>query len=608
MVYDTFQYVSIEATLRSLMQNKAYVELLLQNNSQGGGDVMREYQHGNKYQSALHDLSKLTISIQLFYDGMGTANPLRGQSSLCNVGVFYFTVKNLPTSYSSCHANVHLLALCYSHDLRVYGYDAVLDKFVSEIEHLRVHGFEGTFALIGTQRVYVELAQVVCDNLALNGLFGFIECFAVDYFCTICLATQSEIQTCFHESEFQRRTVSLYDADVENINAGRLTAGRSHSHGVKKYCALNKIGGFHITENYALDPMHVLLEGVIPVELSCVLYQLTIVKKFFTLAYLNSCFISFFSKNFVDRKNKPPELSSVDVGTLSPSMKAMQMWTLLRYLPAVMGHKVPMDDEHWTFMLHLLELVDIVFAPAFTKAMVKYLEQHITDHLSTFVQLFGESVRLKPKHHLLVHLPSIVMHSGPVIGMSCLRYELKNSFFKRSADVMCNFTNVCKTLAYRHQYCALYATLSGHHCRNFVTPGKTHSLRVCDTPFCESLCDVVQCEGTDAVLMTTSLHRSGLRYKAGCYFVVGLHDLMLVFGKAICFVTNEQDQWYLVAEAVDTMDYDSHTHSYVVAVCTPVRYMTIPINDVRDPHALFGHEVVFGNLRACLITMRSHVM
>ena len=395
--------------------------------------------------------------------------------------------------------------------------------------------------------------------------------------------------TCFHESEFQRRTISLYNDDVQNVNAGRLAAGHSHSHGVKKYCALKRIEGCHVTENYALDPMHVLLEGVIPVELSCILYQLITVKKFFTLAYFNSCFISFFSKNFVDRKNKPAELSSVEIGNLAPSMKAMQMWTLMRYLPVVMGHKVPMDDEHWAFLLHLLELADIMFPPAFTKAMVKYLEQHITDHLAAFVQLFGESVRLKPKHHLLVHFPSIVMQSGPLIGMSCLRYELKNSFFKRSANVMCNFVYVCKTLAYRHQYSALYAPLSGQHCRNFVTPGKTHSLRVCDTPFCDSLCGVIQCEGTDAVVMTTSLHRSGLQYKAGCYFALDVHDLMFVFGKAVCFVSVAQDQWYLVAEAADTVDYDTHTHSYVVVLHNPVRYVTIPVNDLRDPHALFGY-------------------
>jgi hypothetical protein len=58
--------------------------------------------------------------------------------------------------------------------------------------------------------------------------------------------------------------------------------------------------------------------------------------------------IEFFCKNFVDKKNKPPEVNSIDIAStcISPSVKAMQMWTLVRYLPLIVGHKVPHDNEH----------------------------------------------------------------------------------------------------------------------------------------------------------------------------------------------------------------------------------------------------------------------
>jgi hypothetical protein len=62
--------------------------------------------------SLLADKSKFTIVLQLFYDGMGTTNPLRGQSALCNVGAFDYTVKNLLTVFNSCFANVNLLTQC----------------------------------------------------------------------------------------------------------------------------------------------------------------------------------------------------------------------------------------------------------------------------------------------------------------------------------------------------------------------------------------------------------------------------------------------------------------------------------------------------------------
>ena len=136
LVYDTFEYVSVESTLRSLLQNRNYVELLLADHCMPG--MLVDFQDGLRYKnhSLFSDKSKFSIVLQLFYDGMGTTNPLRGQSSMYNVGVFYYVVKNLPNVYNSCFANVHLLCLAYSVDIKVYGFDRILGKFVDKMKHL----------------------------------------------------------------------------------------------------------------------------------------------------------------------------------------------------------------------------------------------------------------------------------------------------------------------------------------------------------------------------------------------------------------------------------------------------------------------------------------
>ena len=174
--------MSVEATLRSLLANEKYVELLLKD--QYHPDFIEDFRDCNRY--AVHpltvDTSKFTIALQLFYDGMGTTNPLRGQSSLCSVGVFYYTVKNLPTVFNSCFANVNLLALGYYHDVKVYGFEAILEKFVSEIKNLSSRWFNGNFPIIGSRQIYVTMFQVAGDNLALNGILGFIESFSCDFF------------------------------------------------------------------------------------------------------------------------------------------------------------------------------------------------------------------------------------------------------------------------------------------------------------------------------------------------------------------------------------------------------------------------------------------
>ena len=66
-------------------------------------------------------------------------------------------------------------------------------------------------------------------------------------------------------------------------------------------------------------------------------------------------------------------------------MKAVQCWALLKYLPVILGDVVPVDNKHWLFLLHLSELVDLLFAPVVTAGMVAYLREFIADHCNQYV-------------------------------------------------------------------------------------------------------------------------------------------------------------------------------------------------------------------------------
>lgn len=61
------------------------------------------------------------------------------------------------------------------------------------------------------------------------------------------------------------------------------------------------------------------------------------------------------------------------------------MWTLGRFLPLVIGHLVPEDDEHWENVLCLL---DIVFACLVGAAAWGELEALISDHDSPSIQFY----------------------------------------------------------------------------------------------------------------------------------------------------------------------------------------------------------------------------
>ena len=224
-VYDTFQYVSVKDTLLVLLKSEEYVRGLLKTQmTPSSSEVISHSTHGEllKNRLALSNPANLTIFLQLFYDGMGTTNPLRGQGTMSSVGVFYYVVKNLPDSWNTCFSNVHLLALCYSHNLKVHGFSPILDNFCQELNELSTNGFHGVFPVIGNATVCVELLQVASDNLALNSMLGFIESFSGDYFCTLCYATRDSIQVGFVEECFQTRSRCEYDKDVVNAYTLRL--------------------------------------------------------------------------------------------------------------------------------------------------------------------------------------------------------------------------------------------------------------------------------------------------------------------------------------------------------------------------------------------------
>jgi hypothetical protein len=63
------------------------------------------------------------------------------------LGVSYFIVKNVPNIINSSFANVHLVALCYSPDLKTYDFSAVLRKFVEEMKRPSSEGFVVIFLL-----------------------------------------------------------------------------------------------------------------------------------------------------------------------------------------------------------------------------------------------------------------------------------------------------------------------------------------------------------------------------------------------------------------------------------------------------------------------------
>lgn len=86
----------------------------------------------------------------------------------------------------------------------------------------------------------------------------------------------------------------------------------------------------------------------------------------------------------------------------------MQMWTLGRFLPFVIGHRIPEGNEHWENFLRLLEIMDILFARCIPAEECGYLEALISDHHSCFKDLYPDA-SITLKMHSMVHMPQLIL-------------------------------------------------------------------------------------------------------------------------------------------------------------------------------------------------------
>lgn len=71
--------------------------------------------------------------IQIFYDGLGLTHPLKAGATKNNSRMFYFTNLSLSPRYSSTLANIQLLAMCHTNDIKnKNSLNQLLSKIVSE--------------------------------------------------------------------------------------------------------------------------------------------------------------------------------------------------------------------------------------------------------------------------------------------------------------------------------------------------------------------------------------------------------------------------------------------------------------------------------------------
>ena len=155
------------------------------------------------------------------------------------------------------------------------------------------------------------------DQISTKVYMPFIDIHACLYGYIQCLFLPMQ----FKAREFTLRTLAAYDYHCGLLD-GPLQKEDSVTYGINYASPLNELDNFHVVNQLPQDIMHVLLEGVIPYELSLMIYSFIKEEKYFSLDQLNDR-IACFSYSTKEAKDKPspvrPQVLTSGKATLSQS-------------------------------------------------------------------------------------------------------------------------------------------------------------------------------------------------------------------------------------------------------------------------------------------------
>lgn len=354
----------------------------------------------------------IKVPLILYFDDFESGNALGSHAGEYKLGAVYVSVATIPPDKSSRLENIFLAQLFYSKDRIMFGNEVIFNKLIQELKSLAEDGITIQHSNHSVTVKFI-LATLSGDNLGLHSVLGFFESFMATNFCRFCLTTKtdSETQTC--ELNNLRQEVN-YMEDVQN----RV--------GIKEKCVWNNLPDFHVYNNVTCDVMHDLVEGVHRNGMALVIAGL-IEKGYFSLDHLNSR-IKYFNYS-ISEKNKPPPIKHQHLLNKTVIMSASEMLCLTRNFVFIVGDLVVVDEPIWYYYLLLLELTNILMSQSFTTDSIDYLKCVIEEHHQQYLDLFNS--KLKPKHHFLIHYPTLIKKIGPPILISAFKFEAKHKELKK---------------------------------------------------------------------------------------------------------------------------------------------------------------------------------
>lgn len=152
--------------------------------------------------------------------------------------------------------------------------------------------------------------------------------------------------------------------------------------------------------------------------------------------------ILHFPFRWTDKVNCPHQVPLNFASRKTIGGNSHENWSLLRFLPFLVGQKVPAEEPAWKILTDLKDIVDLVVSLVHTDESIAYLNFKISEHRVRLKEVFPD-YNLLPKHHYLEHYPQLIRQFGPLVCLRTLRFEAKHSFFLKELLAIQGSSRMC---------------------------------------------------------------------------------------------------------------------------------------------------------------------
>ena len=196
-------YVPILSTLQHVLEREDVLQYVLPERRARARENLEDFSDGAVLQN--HPLFSSNLSaLQIigYYNELEICNPLGSAAKMHKLGIFLFTIANLPPKYRSSLKCIYLFAVAKASDVKKYTPDSIVAPFVADIKTLSSDGM--TVSLRDkTLNFKGALLTFLADNLASHTIGGFKESFSKTFrFCRTCLATHDQAKQNFLSEAF----------------------------------------------------------------------------------------------------------------------------------------------------------------------------------------------------------------------------------------------------------------------------------------------------------------------------------------------------------------------------------------------------------------------